>query len=196
MKLKSLVRMSLALAALVATGLVGTAQAQRVGPGFDHSRPPMERMLGPRSPHGHWWNNPTMVEKLKLTDEQRKAMDDILLQHREKLIDLRANLEKAELVLKPMMSQDQPNEAGILAQIDKIATARADLEKANARFLLAIRAKLTADQWKTLQADWASRRHNRGWDRGHRGMRGHGMMAPPSSPNPPNPPSPPADTNQ
>jgi hypothetical protein len=59
------------------------------------------------------------------------------------------------------MSADQPSEQLILAQIDKIAQARAELEKANARFLLAIRAKLTPDQWKQLQAARAERRQNR-----------------------------------
>ena len=93
-----------------------------------------------------------MVERLKLTDEQRKNFDGILLEHREKLIDLRANLEKAELAMEPLMRDDQPNEAKILAQIDKVAQARAELEKANARFLLAIRGKLTPEQWKQVQA--------------------------------------------
>ena len=50
-----------------------------------------------------------------------------------------------------MMKADQPNETATLAQIDKVAQARADLEKANARFLLDIRAKLTPDQWKQVQ---------------------------------------------
>ena len=54
-----------------------------------------------------------MVERLKLTDEQRKAMDDIMMAHRAKLIDLRANLEKAELAMEPLMSADEPNDAAI-----------------------------------------------------------------------------------
>ena len=79
------------------------------------------------------------------------------LAHREKLIDLRANLEKAELEMEPLMRDDPPNEAKILAQIDKVAQARAELEKANARFLLAIRGKLTPEQWKQVQAFRADR---------------------------------------
>jgi len=71
-------------------------------------------------------------------------------------VDMRGALEKAELELEPMMKQDQPNESQILAQIDKVAAARAELEKANARFLLAIRSKLTPDQWKQMEADRAS----------------------------------------
>jgi len=189
----------LALAVLLTTGMA-VAQGTGVGPGFGDRRPPMERMLGPGGQHGHWWNNPTMVEKLKLTDDQRKAMDAILLTHREKLIDLRANLDKAELVLEPMMRDDQPNESNILAQIDKVAQARADLEKANARFLLAIRGKLTPDQWKQLQEIRADRTQ-RGWGRGMGPGRGPncpngncpGMMPQgPQSPAPPAPPSGPA----
>ena len=51
--------------------------------------------------------------------------------------------------MEPLVRADQPNEAKILAQIDKVAQARAELEKANARYLLALRSKLTPDQWKT-----------------------------------------------
>jgi Spy/CpxP family protein refolding chaperone len=111
----------------------------------------MERAFGAFGDHGKWWNNPKIIEKLKLTDDQRKAMDAILLDHREKLIDMRGNVEKAELAMEPLVQADQPNETAILAQIDKVAQARADLEKANARFLLALRAKLTPEQWKALQ---------------------------------------------
>jgi Spy/CpxP family protein refolding chaperone len=128
----------------------------------------MERSFGAQGEHGRWWNNPKVVDKLKLTDTQRKAMDDTMQQHRETLVDLRGTLEKAELELEPMMKEDQPNESQILAQIDKVAQARAELEKANARFLLAIRSKLTPDQWKQMQADRAEHAHG-AWQGGPRG---------------------------
>jgi Spy/CpxP family protein refolding chaperone len=122
----------------------------------------MESILGPHGAQGRWWNNPDLVEKLKLTDDQRTAMDEILLKHREKLIDMRASVEKAELEMEPLIRADQPNESQILAQIDKLAQARAELEKANARFLLAIRGKLSPDQWKELQAARSERMEHRG----------------------------------
>jgi periplasmic protein CpxP/Spy len=159
--MKAFGAMGLAIAGVL---LAGTALAQGPGggmgpgpgmgpiPGFGEHRPPMERAFGGPGDHGRWWNNPKVVERLKLTDEQRKTFDGILLDHRAKLIDLRASLEKAELTLEPLMSNDPPNEARILAQIDKVAQARAELEKANAGFLLAIRAKLTPEQWKQMQA--------------------------------------------
>jgi len=153
------------------------------GAGFGDHRPPFERAMG--GDHGRWWDNPKVVDKLKLTDTQRKAMDDTLQQHRETLVDLHGTLEKAELELEPMMKQDQPNESQILAQIDKVAQARAELEKANARFLLAIRSKLTPEQWKQMQADRASRPHGEfgpgGPGAGGRGnWQRHQQQAPPA----------------
>ncbi len=145
------------------------------GPGFGEHRPPFERAFGFQGDRGRFWNNPKIVAVLKLTDDQRKAMDGILQEHREKLIDLRAGLEKAELGMEPLMGQDQPDEARILAQIDKVAQARAELEKANARFLLALRGKLTPDQWKQVQAFRANHGQERGaWGRDGQGHDGQG----------------------
>lgn len=114
-------------------------------------RPPMERALG--APGGRWWNNPEMAQKIGLTADQQKRMDDIFQQNRLRLIDLHAAVQKEEVIMEPMMASDQPDEAKIVAQIDKVAQARAELEKANARFLLGIRRVLTPDQWKKLQAE-------------------------------------------
>ena len=111
------------------------------------SRPPVERSLPP----GTWWRNPDMVQKLGINSDQQKKIEDVFQQHRLQLVDLDATLKKEEITLEPLMSADSPDEAKTLAQIDKVAQARAELEKANARFLFAIRRVLTPDQWKKLQ---------------------------------------------
>jgi Spy/CpxP family protein refolding chaperone len=51
-----------------------------------------------------------------------------------------------------MLSANPPDMTKTMAQIDKVAQARADLEKANARMLLGIRVLLTPDQWTKLHA--------------------------------------------
>jgi len=189
-------RSGLVVAGALLAGTFALAQVSGgrmgAGPGFREHRPPMERAFGLQGGPGRWWNNPKVVERLKLTDDQRKAMDSILLEHREKLIDLRASLQKAELALEPLMRDDQPNETRILAQIDKVAQARAELEKANAGFLLAIRGKLTAEQWKIVQDYRASRGseggggQERGQGNWRQGGQGHGGQF--SRPAPPAPP--------
>ena len=67
------------------------------------------------------------------------------------LIDLHAALERAEAILDPLIEADQPDVAQVIAQIEKVAQARANLEKSDARMLLAIRRVLTVDQWKKLR---------------------------------------------
>ena len=164
---RSSLKLGIAIAGVLFAGAVWAQDpgsgGQGPGPGFGDHRPPMERSFGAQGEHGRWWNNPQVAERLKLTDAQRKAMDDTLQQHRETLVDLRGTLEKAELELEPLMKEDQPNESQILAQIDKVAAARAELEKANARFLLAIRSKLSPEQWKQMQTDRANRPRG-GWE--------------------------------
>jgi Spy/CpxP family protein refolding chaperone len=104
-------------------------------------------------PPGMWWHNPDLIQKLALTPDQQKRMDDILQQSRLQLVDLRANVEKQELLMEPMLAANPPDTNKILAQIDHTAQARAELEKANAKMLLAIRNVLTPDQWSKLQTE-------------------------------------------
>jgi Spy/CpxP family protein refolding chaperone len=112
-------------------------------------------------PPGMWWHNPDLIQKLTLTPDQQKRMDDILQQSRLQLIDLRANVEKQELLMEPMLAANPPDTNKILAQIDHTAQARAELEKANAKMLLGIRNVLTPDQWTKLQTEQRDNRHSR-----------------------------------
>jgi Spy/CpxP family protein refolding chaperone len=95
---------------------------------------------------GVWWNDENMIARLGLTADQRRKMDDILQQFRLQLIDLNAALDKEELVLQPLVAAATLDQAKILAQIDRVAAARAELEKANARLLLGLQQTLTAEQ--------------------------------------------------
>jgi len=110
----------------------------------------MERALGGMP--GRWWDRPDVVQRLVLTSEQQKKLDEVFQQARLKLIDLNAVVAKEELIMEPLVAAEQPDETKIVAQIDKIAQARAELEKANVRMLLGIRRVLTQEQWNNLKA--------------------------------------------
>src|SRR5579864_4616553 len=90
-------------------------------------------------PSGRWWSNPETAQRLNLTADQLKKMDDIFQQNRLQLIDLNAALQKAEAILEPLVTADPPDDNKVVAQIDHVAQARAELEKANSRMLWAIR---------------------------------------------------------
>jgi len=100
---------------------------------------------------GRWWTRPEVIEQLGLSADQRKNLDDILQQHRLKLIDLDAALQREEVTLEPLVSAQPPDDAKVTAQIDRVAQARAELEKANSRMLWQVRRVLTPEQWTQLQ---------------------------------------------
>jgi periplasmic protein CpxP/Spy len=148
-------------AAILAAGALAAQEGP--APPMRPDRPPMERAfhLGDgrgAGPHGRWWTDPALVQKLGLTADQQKRIDALFQQSRLKLIDLSAGLQKAEAIMEPLLEADRPDESQVLAQIDRVAQARAELEKANARMLLGFRGVLTQDQWKKLQAEDPPRR--------------------------------------
>jgi Spy/CpxP family protein refolding chaperone len=138
-------------------------------------------------PPGMWWKNPDLAQKIALTPDQQKRMDDIFQKSRLELIDLKASLEKQEVTLQPMLSENPPDTNKILAQIDHVAQARADLEKGNARMLLGIRGVLSPDQWTKLQTEGRDNRRTmmrRFRDRNGR-PDGQGPGTAPTAPAPP-----------
>ncbi len=121
--------------------------------------PPVRSRGGFDNPGGKWWDKPEMVKQLEITAEQQKKMDDVFQQSRLRLIDLHAALEKEEVVMESLMKGPQLDDAKILPTVDRIAQARAELEKADARLQLALRHVLTPEQWQKLAADQPHQHH-------------------------------------
>ncbi|MES2391753.1 MAG: Spy/CpxP family protein refolding chaperone [Acidobacteriota bacterium] len=128
-----------------------------------------------------WWKNPEMAQRLALTPDQTKRIDDLFVQSKVKLIHMHASLEEEEFLLGPLMDANPVDQAKAGAQIDKIADTRAELEKTNAKMLLGIRAVLSAEQWTKLHerherphGEGARGEGARGGERGPRGPHGPG----------------------
>jgi periplasmic protein CpxP/Spy len=138
---------------------------------------------------GKWWKNSEIVRELGLSDAQINQIEQTFLEQRLKLIDLRAELEKQEARLQPLIEADQPDETKVSAQIDQVLAARGRLEKANAMMMLAIRRVLSVEQWKKLQTI----QHGR--EQMHQRMIGPPFAppAPPGGPPVPLPPRPPGN---
>jgi len=98
-----------------------------------------------------WWKDPVLVQKLHISDDQVQKLDRIAQDHQVQEIDLRADLEKQNVLLRSQMEADPPDEAQVFAQIDKVTQARARLEKSHVEMLLATRRVLTAEQAQTLR---------------------------------------------
>ncbi len=183
--------LSLASLLCLTSGMPAFSQDSQGGP---PGPPPMERSFRAGGP-GRWWDKPEVAQQVGITDDQKKKMDDIFQQHKLQLIDLKATLEKQEAILQPLIGADQPDEAKILSQIDAIAQARAELEKANARMLFGIRTVLTADQWKKLRTMAQTRMDRGDGMRKWGGPRGEGRSGPGGGQSGPDGGAPPAPPN-
>lgn len=112
------------------------------------------RLEGPemRLPPGKWWENPRVVERVRLTAEQQTAIADLVYEHALEMIDLKAALEKAELELKTRVDRRQIEPDRVRASFRAFQAARMALESERFEMLLGVRQLLGPEQWDELQA--------------------------------------------
>jgi TonB family protein len=108
-------------------------------------------LSAPQSELGKWWKNSEIVRQLQLTDTQIDQIEKSFLEHRHSLADAAARLQQQESQLNRLMQSDRVDEARAQAQIERVAAARAALEKANASLMLSIRKAISVDQWNRLR---------------------------------------------
>ena len=97
-------------------------------------------------PPGQFWLNPEIAAMIHLTPDQVHRLAESYLQGRLKLIQLDAAVQTEEAKLEPMLAAPTIDNERALAQTDRIAEARAALDKADTHMAFALRAILTADQ--------------------------------------------------
>jgi len=98
----------------------------------------------------NWWNSP-IARELNLTDEQRKQIQSILKEYRDRLIDQRAAVQKAEAQFGDLFAEQSPNPAQVNDAIERLAAARAELTRTMSQMALRLRAVLTPEQFQELQ---------------------------------------------
>jgi Spy/CpxP family protein refolding chaperone len=153
------------------------------GPVKPDVRPPKPPLAAPPDgqprPTAPAWNDPQLAERLGMNSDQRKKIEAAVQEHRLKQIDLRAAVEKARVMLEPLVAAEQPDEGRILAQIDRVAQAEAELRKDEMRLQLEIRRALTPEQWRRLQQERQARLRPAGPPPTVPGPEGRGPQGPP-----------------
>jgi hypothetical protein len=102
-----------------------------------------------------WWNS-TVASDLNLSDAQRKEIRDIVSSYRGKLIDARANVQKAQGDLQDLLNGDHIDMAQAQPTIDKLATAQAESTRVFTEMSLRLRGVLNLDQWRELVKRWGA----------------------------------------
>ncbi|SYZ74291.1 exported hypothetical protein [Candidatus Zixiibacteriota bacterium] len=91
-----------------------------------------------------------MADKLGLDDKQKDQIMKLQEDHRLAMIDKRAELEKAQVKLRSMMTNNAPDK-DILAAMDKIGLMKTDIQKARFEHMRQVKAVLTPEQLKKWQ---------------------------------------------
>ncbi|HSW49769.1 MAG TPA: periplasmic heavy metal sensor, partial [Bryobacteraceae bacterium] len=89
-----------------------------------------------------WWDRP-IARNLDLTPEQTKQVQATVREFRDRLIEQRAAVQKADAHLRDLMEADQVNEALTREAIDKAVAARSELLRSVSLMSLKMRAVLT-----------------------------------------------------
>lgn len=135
------------------------------------------------------------AREIGLSDDQIRKLDELHYLAEKEKVDIRAELDKARLELRHLMSQEKPNEAAVFGMVEKIGAIRVRMEKNRVGLMLKVKALMTPAQWEKLESFIGERfRERREMRQKMRGMGpgiGPGMMGGPGAPVPPVPPAPP-----
>jgi cell division FtsZ-interacting protein ZapD len=104
-----------------------------------------------RKEMGKWWQNSDVVSKLGLSDSQVSQLNQVFYNHKMKLIDYGADMEKQDLKLQTLLDADQPDEGQVNAQVDQVLSARGKLEREFTAMNLDLRKQLSLEQWRQLK---------------------------------------------
>jgi Spy/CpxP family protein refolding chaperone len=99
-----------------------------------------------------WWTDPQLILRLGLTDDQRAKIERAYESHRPSILSSRENLRNEEARQARLLEADLVDGQAVLAQIDRVVEARAQVERASAAMNLEVRGYLTPVQWMQLRA--------------------------------------------
>ena len=124
---------------------IGYAGSRGFGPGMKRG--------GMLIPPGKWWELPKLSESLTLTQEEKEKLENLHFEHRRQMIDLRSEVQKAQLELEQLMRSDAFNtEAGIQG-FKRLQDARSTLTGERFKYVLVVRDMLGTDRYRKLNAE-------------------------------------------
>ena len=105
-----------------------------------------------RTEMGKWWKDSNVAKKLQLNEGQIAQLDQTFFDHKMKLVDYGAEMEKEDLKLQNLLDADVPNEGQVGTQVDQVLTARGKLEREYTMMNLDLRKVLSVEQWRQLKS--------------------------------------------
>jgi len=100
-----------------------------------------------------WWNSP-VAKEVGLTPAQTQKIRQIVHSYRDRLFDVRNEVQKAEAALDELMNENDMNAEAAKPIINRVAQARANSSRVFLEMSTHIREVLTYEQWRQLVERW------------------------------------------
>jgi Spy/CpxP family protein refolding chaperone len=100
-----------------------------------------------------WWNSP-VVGDLGLNAAQSQKIREIVRSYRDRLLDARNNVNKADGALEDLMNEPEVDPETAKPVIDRLSSARAASTRVLLEMSMQLRSVLTLDQWRQLVRRW------------------------------------------
>ncbi len=108
-------------------------------------------------PPGRWWRIPYFSDQLGITDQQKDELDKLFDHNRDRLAELKKQMEAEKNELTTMIEQEHLNETAALGQMKKLESTRTVLSATRFSYSLEVRKLLGHDrfqQLKSLYRNW------------------------------------------
>ena len=96
---------------------------------------------------------PHVVEKLGLPQELVQKVQDLSFDANDKLINLEADLKRAQLQLERELRQPNPNESTVMQLVEKVGGAETAVRKNRVGLMVAIKKAVGPEHWQKLEAE-------------------------------------------
>jgi len=126
-------------------------------------------------PPGKWWHMPKIVESLKITDDEKTFLDQMFLEKRKAMIQVKGEMETKKLDMEAIMEKEPFDEEAAMTQFEAMHASGQKMWKNKFKFVIEVRKLLGKDRFMQLKSQFrrAHGKHRHG-GRGHmRHGRGH-----------------------
>lgn len=138
------------LSVLILSVICCSAALAQISPNVQRGPMPGFNFEPPKALSSDWWRDPEVVNELRISDAQRKQLEQTSLNMKLSLINAAATGASALVRGESALNGDQLDESAYNQQVAAAADAASKLIKDMGGTMLAMRKILTAEQWRKL----------------------------------------------
>ena len=96
---------------------------------------------------------PEIATRIGVPEDVQKRIQQMAFQSNDQLIGLEADLRRAQLEMEKLLASDKPDANAVMAQVDRVSRAEAEVRKNRLGLMLRIREALGPELWQKLRAE-------------------------------------------